>query len=562
MIAGSSAHRIAQILKRVLDVSTATALLVLLSPVLLAIAVAIALVDGRPFLFRQIRPGIDGKLFEIIKFRTMRVHNKGEDLWTSDAARVTPLGRFLRRTSLDELPELWNVVCGDMSLVGPRPLLHEYLPRYSARQALRHTVRPGITGLAQVSGRRALTLGERLDLDVWYVENWTLALDLRILFRSLLVPFAKGDNPEQPLTDIDDVGFLIASSTTAASQDCLWESGSFFPAYRGPIAEDSYITQPNLLLATGRQAIAAAFFQGQQHYGWQRLLLPEYFCPQVTSWLAEECPVDTYACSPQHFTWPRRLEKGDAVLALAYFGHPPPLERGPPGEQLILDVTHDPFAAWIPSSGASYAIASLRKTLPVPDGGLLWSPSKLPLELGNSLGPPLAIADDLMQAMENKADYLEGRGFSKSSWRTSFSQAESELMTASALSLGSPTTRNLLEHLPISLFRERRSSNIQAVTRLVPQDPRVCVWPSSFGLILLFSDSATRDQMRKELEQRNVYAAILWSIKDERRKDRRLDFGLRMLHIHTDYRYSSSDMHRIGRAIHESLSSLRESENV
>jgi sugar transferase EpsL len=172
-------------MKRLLDVGLVTMtapvwlpLVAFLTPV-----VSVAL-RGTPF-FRQTRIGLNGRPFTIIKFRTMRDAHDTHGELLPDAARLTRFGRMLRTSSLDELPELWNVLRGDMSLVGPRPLLPEYLPLYFARQARRHEVRPGMTGWAQVNGRNALSWDERLDLDVWYVDNQSILLDLRILFRTL-----------------------------------------------------------------------------------------------------------------------------------------------------------------------------------------------------------------------------------------------------------------------------------------------------------------------------------------------------------------------------------------
>jgi lipopolysaccharide/colanic/teichoic acid biosynthesis glycosyltransferase len=153
--------------------------LILCAPLLVAIALLVGLTMGRPVLFRQRRPGRGGAPFELVKFRTMR---QGTG---SDGERLTAVGRFLRSTSLDELPELWNVLRGDMSFVGPRPLLMEYLERYSPEQRRRHAVEPGITGWAQVNGRNAVSWEERFALDLWYVDHWSLALDLRILARTL-----------------------------------------------------------------------------------------------------------------------------------------------------------------------------------------------------------------------------------------------------------------------------------------------------------------------------------------------------------------------------------------
>lgn len=173
-------------IKRLFDVVVSTVLLVLLSPLLLVVALLVRLRLGAPVLFAQARPGLGGRPFRMFKFRSMTDARDANGALLSDAQRLTPLGRFLRSTSLDELPELWNVLTGDMSLVGPRPLLMEYLPLYTPRQARRHDVRPGITGWAQVNGRNAISWEQKFELDVWYVEHRTMALDARILWRTAM----------------------------------------------------------------------------------------------------------------------------------------------------------------------------------------------------------------------------------------------------------------------------------------------------------------------------------------------------------------------------------------
>ena len=167
--------------KRLLDLTLGTVLVVVTAPVQLAVAAAVRRTLGSPVLFRQVRPGLAGEPFEMLKFRTMTNERDATGELLPESQRLTRLGRFLRSTSLDELPELINVVRGELSLVGPRPLLMKYLDRYTPRQATRHAVRPGITGLAQVNGRNALTWEEKFEFDIQYVEQVSLSLDLKIL---------------------------------------------------------------------------------------------------------------------------------------------------------------------------------------------------------------------------------------------------------------------------------------------------------------------------------------------------------------------------------------------
>ena len=184
-------------IKRLFDLTVAALALLLLSPLLGLLALLVRLKLGSPVLFRQQRPGLHGKPFTLIKFRTMTDKRDAQGNLLPDAERLTPFGKFLRASSLDELPELWNVLKGEMSLVGPRPLLMEYLLLYTPEQARRHEVRPGITGWAQVNGRNALTWEEKFALDVWYVDNHTLWLDLKVILMTLY-KIVKRDGITQP----------------------------------------------------------------------------------------------------------------------------------------------------------------------------------------------------------------------------------------------------------------------------------------------------------------------------------------------------------------------------
>ncbi|MBL7978404.1 MAG: sugar transferase [Bacteroidetes Order II. Incertae sedis bacterium] len=176
-------------MKRAFDIIVSLVALIVLAPFILLLAACVTYKIGAPVLFAQDRPGYKGKIFRMYKFRTMTNERDASGALLPDAQRMTPIGRFLRSTSLDELPELWNVLKGEMSLVGPRPLLAQYLAYYSSEQARRHNVKPGITGWAQVNGRNAITWEEKFKLDTWYVDHQSLALDIKILWMTIVKVF-------------------------------------------------------------------------------------------------------------------------------------------------------------------------------------------------------------------------------------------------------------------------------------------------------------------------------------------------------------------------------------
>lgn len=188
-------------LKRLLDIIIASIALILLSPLYAYVAYKVSKNLGSPVLFRQLRPGLDGKPFEMIKFRTMTDERNEQGNLLPNELRLPKFGKMLRATSLDEMPELWNVIKGDMSIVGPRPLLMDYLPLYNTEQAKRHNVRPGMTGYAQVNGRNAISWEKKFELDTWYVENQSLWLDFKIMFQTVKkVLIKEGVNQSEEIT--------------------------------------------------------------------------------------------------------------------------------------------------------------------------------------------------------------------------------------------------------------------------------------------------------------------------------------------------------------------------
>jgi len=195
-------------LKRLIDIVTGLLGIVLFGTIILLTAIFIYMTMGRPIFFVQARPGLNEKLFKLWKFRTMKTPINGEEWLFSDGDRITPIGKIIRKYSIDELPQFWNLLKGDLSLVGPRPLLKEYLPVYTRRQRRRHDVKPGITGWAHINGRNKVTLSERRELDVWYVENWSIALDIKIIFKTMgQVITGKNVVVVSKMSSVDDQGF-------------------------------------------------------------------------------------------------------------------------------------------------------------------------------------------------------------------------------------------------------------------------------------------------------------------------------------------------------------------
>jgi sugar transferase EpsL len=204
--------------KRLFDIAFSAVVLILISPLLVVLAVLVRLKLGSPILFRQQRPGLGGKAFVIYKFRTMTDQRDTSDNLLPDAQRLPVFGSFLRSTSFDELPELFNVLKGDMSIVGPRPLMMKYMSRYSPQQARRHEVKPGITGWAQINGRNTISWEDKFGLDVWYVDNWTFWLDMKIIIKSIWMVIVREGITQQGRATMDEFMGTQHDSTIGRSQ--------------------------------------------------------------------------------------------------------------------------------------------------------------------------------------------------------------------------------------------------------------------------------------------------------------------------------------------------------
>jgi lipopolysaccharide/colanic/teichoic acid biosynthesis glycosyltransferase len=517
------------------------------------IAITLLLSSGTPIFFRQIRPGLMGYPFTLYKFRTMRPPKQDESAFTSDSNRVTNIGRFLRRASLDELPELFNVLNGTMSLVGPRPLLLEYLPLYTERQMRRHDIRPGITGAAQIKGQRHLTLGQRIEIDLDYIARRSLIGDVRLLLKTLAVPFRGSDNPEQLVKEVDDLGFLERLRRDR------WENGSRFHLVHDT-SEESWLPVDHSLVGTGRQAIIGAFRQGQNDLGWNRLLIPTYFCPEVVASLQELMPIQRYPFSPDVLGSCPSPRSGDAVLVLGAFGECPPWLADLPPESVIIDASHDLLAEWVGKFKPAFVVGSLRKTLPLPDGGVIWSPLQLQIPDVQQKPGVDAAANLMLNAMKAKAHYLRGDEIDKRLYLQDMATAEEGLTsndTLAKVGLYSPCNYTMAEvqRLPMRRWRHERLSNAFLLRTLIEPVKGVKFPENTFGLIATFPDRRSRDFIRQGLLEKDVFTAVLWPqlAPDSLHRDevRSATFAERMLHIHTDFRYGAEDMHRVAAAFRE-----------
>jgi sugar transferase EpsL len=563
---GSAPPYLTSLRRRVVDLVLAGLATLVVTPVLILVGVLITLADGRPVLFRQERLGLAGRPFRLLKFRTMRTADDDVAGLLDGGTRVTRLGEVLRRTSLDELPELLNVIRGDMSLVGPRPLLRHHLSLYRATHPERLLARPGLTGLAQVSGRKQLTFGQRLDLDVEYVRNASFSLDLRILVRTVGVVLAGLRSPsEGELELVDDIGLADAIRSAAGGSE-RWEHGSALQPH-GLVGQESAGTSgaatwapaTQQVYGTARQAMLVAARDAN------RVLVPTYYCPDVVEVLRQASGAEIVRYPDSPLAGPSTLlaTPGDLVVVVPYFGRP--TEASVDGGRLLIDATHcyglirdadgtrAPVGLMSDAAGrpADLCIASLRKTLPVPDGAAMWSPTGAALPEPPALDPAhAAAASQLASALDAKAAILRGERDDKDAVLARIVSATAHLEASTVPSRALPTTLAALTGFDLTARWEARARNrTAAVAALRANDVlgegRLEVLDAPFMLILLAPDRESRDALRGSLIRHAVYPAVLWAHDDLPERSNERDFGARMLALHVDARYSTADLERV-----------------
>jgi lipopolysaccharide/colanic/teichoic acid biosynthesis glycosyltransferase len=544
--------------RRSLDAVLVLLALVALSPVLFVVAMLVRLFDGEPVLFRQERVGRNGQHFELLKFRTMRLAgDKLSDL-LDGGERVTRLGDVLRRTSIDELPALVNILRGDMSIIGPRPLLPVHVPLYAESHPERLLVRPGLTGLAQVTGRNQLTFRQRLDLDVDFIRTARPSNDLRIVLQTLVAVVRSISRPsEGAIAEVDDIG--LADAIRRAARTSTWEHGSFLQPH-GPVGRehDASLTTsvPGVMFGTARQAFVALGRTAT------RIHVPSYFCPDVVDALRSSGAVEIviYPDHPLSESSTVFAREHDLVVVLPHFGRPTQVTVK--GGRLLIDATHTlgHEGLGLPSDAAGrpadLCVASLRKTLPVADGALVWSPigARLPEVPALREGHALA-ARRLAAALEAKASLLRGERSDKPEVLREIVAAVEALEAANEASAALPETAQRLRRFDLAARWDARELNrMAAIARLegygMLADDQLRPLEAPFMLVLLAATQAYRERLRAGLIERDVYPAVLWPHDHLPTGCPERALGERILAIHIDARYSPADLELVADHVH------------
>jgi hypothetical protein len=333
------------------------------------------------------------------------------------------------------------------------------------------------------------------------------------------------------------------------SEGDRWEVGASYPLL---LPHGDGLLEPageSRLFGSGRQAVRALLEFGRREYGWTAVHVPAYYSPSVVPHIADLLPVRRYDSGPLGPLPRPRAEPSDVVIAASYFGEPPVLPAT--AATLVVDVTHDPIAPWLDQVRADYFFASLHKTLPLPDGGLLWSGRGRPLP---ATAPPtdrhLATVSRILAAMCLKAAYLNGSPLRKEQYLPLYAAGAAELGLTTVSGI-SDFSREALRILPAALLRRRRIDNAAELASGLPDLAGVRVHVRTFGVVLEFDCAQRRDAVRQGLIRRSVYPAVLWELSPQDVPPHQLDLSRRLLHLHTDARWSGDDMHRVAEIVRE-----------
>lgn len=553
-------------IKRILDIALSTVALIVLSPLLLITAILVRIKLGSPVIFKQPRPGKDEKIFYLLKFRSM-TNEVGEDgRLLPDSQRLTKFGKFLRASSLDELLELINIIRGDMSIVGPRPLSIFYLPHYPSDLRKRHDVRPGLTGLAQVNGRNNLPWDDRFAMDIEYVDNLSFGLDVKIILGTVLKVLKHSDvavrganqvkdyGPYCVLKEEGEGGNRMADMTFSEIGSYFWLNGTEETGSRNeinwlPSMNDSCFT------FSGRNAIDVVIRDILKNQRIDVVYAPSYCCiSMLQEFVDRGLKIVFYDINFENgkFTYqiPEVLPHS-VILIMSYFGlnttetHREIERLHNSGALIIEDITHSLLRKDSVSNSCDYTVASLRKWFPIPTGG--WAGKKNGVFSEKPELDSNHAVEEKIAAMKEKFDYLTGKVDSKENFLLTQAKFENDLIHVDRMLKIDDVSLSIIEHLNIDEIINRRRQNaeilINGLNNLFPiiQVPEIDIAVDIPLFVPVLMETEKRDSLRKYLIGRGIYCPVHWP------EVMGATVGIRAneLSLICDQRYSVGDMKAI-----------------
>lgn len=522
-----------RVIKRVLDVTLSLGAMIGLSPVLLLTAILVRAKLGSPVLFQQPRPGKDERIFYLYKFRSMTnaVDQNGRIL--PDNQRLTKFGKLLRASSLDELPELLNILKGDMSIVGPRPLSMYYLPHYSREQRLRHSVRPGLTGLAQISGRSNLNWDERFEKDIEYIRGLSFSEDVQIVLGTVKKVLGASDVSVRGENTVKDFGTYATLKeegrmTSSSSQMTYSEIGSNFWLDDSSFTENQGeggawlpSTEDSAFAFSGRTAMDLIVRDIQKDRRLKKIRVPAYCCvSMLQAFIDHGIRYEFYPVTYENGQFQYDIQPdddSDALLIMSYFG----LSRAAvdaavdkakrEGKIVIEDITHSLLSDGNCSPKSDYYVASLRKWFPIPSGG--WYGKRVG---GLQIKPELDSDETVsatISAMREKAEYIRGNITEKRHYLEALSKCENEIIHVDRMLKMDTFSLNRLRKTNVREVAKRRRANAAVLLRRLQAVPQVKCAALDLNtetplFMPVFVDD--RDGLRSFLIEHGVYCPVHW----------------------------------------------------
>lgn len=566
--------------KRFFDLFCSLLTLVFLGPILGLIAILVRIKLGSPVLFCPTRPGKDEKIFHLYKFRTMSNAKDKEGILLPEKERVTKFGKFLRSSSLDELPELLNIVKGDMSIVGPRPLPMKYLPYYSERQRMRHSIRPGLTGLAQISGRNNLPWNQRFETDLEYVENLSFANDMLIILKTVFKVFRGADvvvPGETTFYQFDTYKVLEEEKDShnktgkmswreIGSNYWITDNVSNSNKERQGVTEWLPSVTDSTLTFSGRTAIEIAILDILFSQRIKKAGVPSHCSfAMLQPFIKNNIPYEFYDITIENGCIeykPGKLKDFDVVLVMSYFGTGREQldkvisQAKQNGCIVIEDITHSLLSKTQGCEKADYYVASLRKWFPAPAGGWL---AKLHGRL--SVKPNLdgsSAVEKAMSAMQEKSRYMHGETNAKEDFLVEFTSLESDLVQLNCMISLDSFSKQCLETVDIEYVKERRRKNAKALYKaiaecneiefLIREEDLNAIVPMYVPILL--QDGEQRDKLKQYLAEKGIYCPVTWPETTGAKKG----FRQKELSLVCDQRYGENDMDVMADRIREWIS--------